>query len=152
LTAVVKLFLKRSEDAKDMVTTVLKAATSNIDNPDLRDRGYIYWRLLSTDPEAAATVVLCKRQPIVDDSHTIDDSVLDILLSNVATLASIYHKPPELFIKDGKATMVLKPSKSDRKNDSDSDDSSDESSSSDDDDDDDDNDDDDDDDNDDDAT
>jgi hypothetical protein len=23
------------------------------DNPDLRDRGYIYWRLLSTDPAAA---------------------------------------------------------------------------------------------------
>jgi len=21
------------------------------DNPDLRDRAYIYWRLLSTDPE-----------------------------------------------------------------------------------------------------
>lgn len=24
------------------------------DNPDLRDRAYIYWRLLSTDPGACA--------------------------------------------------------------------------------------------------
>ena len=28
-------------------------ALQDSDNPDLRDRGYIYWRLLSTDPEAA---------------------------------------------------------------------------------------------------
>ena len=32
---------------------VLKWATEDIDNPDLRDRSFIYWRLLSTDPEAA---------------------------------------------------------------------------------------------------
>lgn len=30
---------------------VLSCATNDTDNPDLRDRAYIYWRLLSTDPE-----------------------------------------------------------------------------------------------------
>lgn len=30
---------------------VLNNATVETDNPDLRDRAYIYWRLLSTDPE-----------------------------------------------------------------------------------------------------
>jgi vesicle coat complex subunit len=43
LTAVVKVFLKRPEEAKEMVTQVLTAATESVDNPDLRDRGYIYW-------------------------------------------------------------------------------------------------------------
>merc|ERR1711937_1065216 len=43
LTAVVKLFLKRPEDAKQMVTKVLELATKTTDNPDLRDRGYVYW-------------------------------------------------------------------------------------------------------------
>lgn len=28
-------------------------ATKESENPDLRDRGFIYWRLLSADPEAA---------------------------------------------------------------------------------------------------
>jgi AP-1 complex subunit beta-1 len=28
-------------------------ATDDSDNPDLRNRGYIYWRMLSQDPEAA---------------------------------------------------------------------------------------------------
>ena len=31
------------------------------ENPDLRDRGFIYWRLLSTDPAAAKDVVLAEK-------------------------------------------------------------------------------------------
>jgi AP-1 complex subunit beta-1 len=33
------------------VQVVLNNATQETDNPDLRDRAYVYWRLLSTDPE-----------------------------------------------------------------------------------------------------
>lgn len=46
------------EDTQEMVQRVLDMATEESDNPDLRDRGFIYWRLLSTDPEAAKLVVL----------------------------------------------------------------------------------------------
>ncbi len=53
LTAIVKLFLKRPSDTQELVQNVLSLATQDSDNPDLRDRGYIYWRLLSTDPAAA---------------------------------------------------------------------------------------------------
>ena len=53
LTAIVKLFLKRPADTQQLVQSVLSLATQESDNPDLRDRGYIYWRLLSTDPAAA---------------------------------------------------------------------------------------------------
>jgi AP-1 complex subunit beta-1 len=28
-------------------------ATQNNDNPDIRDRAYVYWRLLSSSPQAA---------------------------------------------------------------------------------------------------
>ena len=50
LTAIVKLFLKRPTDTQELVQQVLSLATQDSDNPDLRDRGFIYWRLLSTDP------------------------------------------------------------------------------------------------------
>jgi len=53
LTATVKLFLKRPQGTEEMVQRVINMATQETDNPDLRDRGYIYWRLLSSDPEAA---------------------------------------------------------------------------------------------------
>ena len=53
MTAIVKLFLKKPNETQELVQTVLSLATQDSDNPDLRDRGYIYWRLLSTDPAAA---------------------------------------------------------------------------------------------------
>jgi vesicle coat complex subunit len=57
LTATVKLFLKKPTDSvQRMIQLVLSAATNETDNPDLRDRAYVYWRLLSTDPE------VCTRQ------------------------------------------------------------------------------------------
>ena len=106
LTAIVKLFLKRPEDAKELVGQVLNLATSNADNPDLRDRGYVYWRLLSTDPEAAQAVVLAAKPVISDDTFQLDAPVLDMLISNISTLASIYHKPPEFFVKDHKSISL----------------------------------------------
>jgi AP-1 complex subunit beta-1 len=59
----VKLFLKKPTDSvQRMIQLVLSAATNETDNPDLRDRAYVYWRLLSTDPEVGRQLcmVLCK--------------------------------------------------------------------------------------------
>lgn len=54
MSAAVKLFLKKpTGKPQAMIQLVLTYATQATDNPDLRDRAYIYWRLLSTDPEGA---------------------------------------------------------------------------------------------------
>ncbi|KAL0371842.1 UNVERIFIED_CONTAM: Beta-adaptin-like protein C [Sesamum calycinum] len=168
LTATVKLFLKKpTEGPQQMIQVVLNNATVETDNPDLRDRAYIYWRLLSTDPEllypvtctfclgcmggvpsvllltfggtleivlAAECLVqvhleltmlkipyllktnglghqclflgtdLCKgcclaEKPVIsDDSNQLEPSLLDELLANIATLSSVYHKPPDAFV------------------------------------------------------
>ncbi|KAH8513392.1 hypothetical protein Peur_057199 [Populus x canadensis] len=99
LTATVKLFLKKpTEGPQQMIQVVLNNATMETDNPDLRDRAYIYWRLLSTDPEAAKDVVLAEKPVISDDSNQLDPSLLDELLANISTLSSVYHKAPEAFV------------------------------------------------------
>jgi AP-1 complex subunit beta-1 len=98
LTAVVKCFLKNPENTQEMVQTVLDKATEESDNPDLRDRGFIYWRLLSTDPEAAKMVVLGDKPVIEDDTFKLDPVLLNSLIGQIATLSSIYHKPPEAFV------------------------------------------------------
>ncbi|XP_008789499.2 beta-adaptin-like protein C [Phoenix dactylifera] len=104
LTATVKLFLKKpTEGPQQMIQAVLNNATVETDNPDLRDRAYIYWRLLSTDPEAAKDVVLAEKPVISDDSNQLDPSLLDELLANIATLSSVYHKPPDAFVSRVKA-------------------------------------------------
>jgi len=77
LTAVVKLFLKRPKTAQQMVTDILAKATQEVDNPDLRDRGYLYWRLLSTDPDAAKQVVLAQKPLISENTDNLDPTVLE---------------------------------------------------------------------------
>ena len=98
LTATVKCFLKNPEETQDMVQRVLDLATEESDNPDLRDRGFIYWRLLSTDPEAAKLVVLGDKPVIEDDTFRLEPNLLNVLVVQIATLSSIYHKPPEAFV------------------------------------------------------
>ncbi|KAL3743021.1 hypothetical protein ACJRO7_018344 [Eucalyptus globulus] len=106
LTATVKLFLKKpTEGPQQMIQVVLNNATVETDNPDLRDRAYIYWRLLSTDPEAAKDVVLAEKPVITDDSNQLDPTLLDELLANIATLSSVYHKPPDTFVTRVKTTV-----------------------------------------------
>lgn len=61
LTASVKMYIKKQEECEEMVMNVLHLASEESANPDLRDRGYIYWRMLSTDPSATKDVVLTKR-------------------------------------------------------------------------------------------
>jgi AP-1 complex subunit beta-1 len=118
LSAVVKLFLLCPEDSKEMVTSVLNMATESADNPDLRDRGYVYWRLLSTDPAAAQRVVLAEKPVISDDTYRIDDGLLETLITQISTLSSVYHKPPESFVKGGRSMQFRA---QDAKGDSDSD-------------------------------
>lgn len=57
LTAVVKLFLKKPDSSQGVVQKVLENATKDCESPDVRDRAYIYWRLLSTDPGAARVCI-----------------------------------------------------------------------------------------------
>ena len=104
LTAVVKLFLKRPEKAQGLVQKVLQAATAENDNPDVRDRAYVYWRLLSntSDPNATKNIVLSDKPPIVTTIHSLPPNLLDQLLGELSTLASVYHKPPEQFVGQGR--------------------------------------------------
>jgi AP-1 complex subunit beta-1 len=106
LTATVKCFLKNPEETQDMVQRVLDLATEESDNPDLRDRGFIYWRLLSTDPEAAKLVVLGDKPVIEDDTFRLEPNLLNVLVGQIATLSSIYHKPPEAFVVRAKRSPV----------------------------------------------
>lgn len=129
LTAIVKLFLKKPSETQELVQQVLSLATQvgsaaarcwtaapvrppggprahpnpnpaqDSDNPDLRDRGYIYWRLLSTDPVTAKEVVLSEKPLISEETDLIEPTLLDELICHIGSLASVYHKPPSAFVE-----------------------------------------------------
>ena len=107
LTAVVKLFLRKPDNNQAMVQAVLDKTTKECDNPDLRDRGFMYWRLLSADPEAAKAVVLADRPLIKDTSAALDPDLLALLVENLGTLASVFHKPPTTFVSKIRADRRL---------------------------------------------
>ena len=113
---------RRRNDDQCRLFCCRSLAQEESDNPDLRDRGYIYWRLLSTDPEAARAVVLAEKPNIADDTYSLEpevdadrcllrrlqsvsypmrlacDQLLTALITDISTLASIYHKPASAFV------------------------------------------------------
>ena len=93
LTATVKLFIQRPTKGQQLVPQVLKWCTEETDDPDLRDRGYMYWRLLSTDPATAKQIVMGQKPPITAESEKLDLRTLEELCLNVGTLATVYLKP-----------------------------------------------------------
>ncbi|KAJ5215805.1 Armadillo-like helical [Penicillium cinerascens] len=93
LTATVKFFIQRPTKGQQIVPQVLKWCTEETDDPDLRDRGYMYWRLLSTDPATAKQVVMGQKPPITAESEKLDPHTLEELCLNVGTLATVYLKP-----------------------------------------------------------
>ncbi|CAD7931371.1 unnamed protein product [Amoebophrya sp. A25] len=99
LTGVVKLFLKSPGTAtQQMVTRTLKLCTEETDDPDLRDRGYMYWRLLSSDPKVTKEVVLGTKPKISDDSGRLPPKMLETLIHGVGTLSSVYRQLPDTFL------------------------------------------------------
>ncbi|KNC76392.1 hypothetical protein SARC_11106 [Sphaeroforma arctica JP610] len=98
LTAVVKLFLRRPQKAQKLVQQVLKTTTEEVQDPDLRDRGYIYWRLLSTDPAMAKRIVLAEKPLINDSQERTEPKLLEELTSTIGSLASVYHRHASEFV------------------------------------------------------
>ncbi|KAI9363455.1 adaptin N terminal region-domain-containing protein [Zopfochytrium polystomum] len=107
LTACVKLFLKKPGSAQELVQKILQTATQGCENPDIRDRAYIYWRLLSSNPQAAKAVVLSQKPPIEADNNAVSETLLDELISNIGNLASVYHKPAGLLNTAGALDIVV---------------------------------------------
>ncbi|KAB8293002.1 hypothetical protein EYC80_007364 [Monilinia laxa] len=81
---------------------VLQVSTAENDNPDLRDRAYVYWRLLSGDLSIAKNIILSDKPPITTTMSSLPQALLDQLLTELSTLASVYHKPPETFVGQGR--------------------------------------------------
>ncbi|KAI9221725.1 adaptin N terminal region-domain-containing protein [Blastocladiella britannica] len=90
LTSSIKCFLVRPE-TQPIVHEVLRLATTS-DNPDLRDRAFVYWRLLSSKHDVKAIMAACP--PIeYEASEQLSVGLLNELVKHLGTLAAVWHKP-----------------------------------------------------------
>lgn len=106
LTATVKLFLRRPSAGSTLVPKVLKWATQDVRNPDCRDRGYMYWRLLSSSAADAKKVVLAELPVIDTHFDRMDKQLLDQLLLQGNSLSSVYFRVPQSFIRGAKGRFL----------------------------------------------
>jgi len=102
LTATVKAVLKGAIEDQSVLENLFHTCI-NSDNPDIRDRGFFYWRLVASDVEAAKDMVTAGKPVIKDDSQDLDVAILVKLLPHIGSLASLLHKPPEFFVSALKA-------------------------------------------------
>lgn len=103
LNAVIKINLNPAvkQDFSKLLQQTLTEITENDDDIDLRDRAYIYWRLLSSNEEKLSHDIILHKLPPIDSSiHTFNPLILNELVSELSTLSSIYGKPSYTFIKD----------------------------------------------------
>lgn len=100
LTAVVKVNLALpNAGCSSQLQAVLEKATKECENADVRDKAYIYWRLLSTSSvEAQKKIVSANLPPIKSTIASFNPAILEILLRELSTLSSVYHKPASSFI------------------------------------------------------
>lgn len=89
-----------------MITNILTTATEQVANPDIKDRAYIYWRMLSTSPQKAQDVVLGTKPNVASDTYNIyDEELVDKLISGIGGLSSIYHKTQTEWAKEQQKYM-----------------------------------------------
>lgn len=100
LTAIVKINLALPNGGfGGLLQEVLDKATRECENADVRDKAYIYWRLLSlSSADAQLQVILTKLPPIKTVIASFNPAVLDLLVHELSTLASVYHKPAFTFV------------------------------------------------------
>ncbi|KAH0790090.1 Adaptin N terminal region family protein [Histomonas meleagridis] len=102
LTAVVKYYLV-SEDGDDMLRRIINMATNQIDNPDVRDRAFMYLWLVSEAPDDAADIILTNREnpPKLNiELYSIDPQLVKQLVPQIGTLAILYNKLPSEFVQN----------------------------------------------------
>jgi Adaptin N terminal region len=98
LTSATKCYLDYSDNDKvfEIIQGILKQTTENCENPDLRDKAFIYWRLLALEKvDMMKKVLLAERPQTLFPSEDFEKPFLKKLLANIGAVSSIYHSAPE---------------------------------------------------------
>ncbi|KAG7880324.1 hypothetical protein KL935_002784 [Ogataea polymorpha] len=108
LTTIVKINLtKPTPVTQSLLQQALNQATKEIENPDVRDKAYIYWRILSTDNSELQKKIILSKLPVLES--TIDHFpplLLNELVNEISNLGSVYHKPASSFIKSVDGELI----------------------------------------------
>lgn len=97
LTSVVKQYLK-TDKGLNLLSKLLQMSTEEANNPDLRDRAYIYWRLISGDKELAKQIVLTDKPLINSEEKIINEKLREKLTKKIGHISSLLLQDPDTLI------------------------------------------------------
>lgn len=102
LISIVKVnIIKPSPVTQNFLQNTLTICTEKSDNPDIRDRAFIYWRLLSSSNNSVINRIVLQPLPIIDSTvPRLPSDKVDELVKELGSLSSIYHEPASSFLSN----------------------------------------------------
>jgi vesicle coat complex subunit len=93
LNAIIKNYLNKPNECEELVKVCLQKGAEESENPDVRDRSYIYWRLLENDPDLAKEMIAGEKRPFeFNEEEAFDQDILDDIINNMTNVSGVYHR------------------------------------------------------------
>ena len=101
LNAAVKNFLTKPDESEELVKICLQKGAEESENPDVRDRAYIFWRLLELDPDIAKQMV-CGEKSMFKfiEADELDVDTIDDMINNMTNVSACYFKKDKDMINE----------------------------------------------------
>lgn len=114
LNSAIKFFVREQTPyMEDICMKLFKLFTEDVNDPDLRNRTFMYWRLLSIAKEqpnilSADTLkeIVDGQLPIIEMNAKLDPVILEELELNIGTITSIYLKPTAQIFRANRVKLL----------------------------------------------
>ena len=101
LNAAVKNFLTKPDEGEELVKICLQKGAEESENPDVRVRAYIYWRLLEIDPDIAKEMVCGEKSAFkFNEDDGLDVDTIDDMINNMTNVSACYFKKEKDIINE----------------------------------------------------
>lgn len=110
LTAIVKAHICQPYNKKlhELVESTLTTVIDGVDNPDVRQRGLFYWRLLSAQLPNAIDIIKPRLPPLDTDTDALGSKTREELELCIGCMSSIYLRPISQVFRHCKPPTLIK--------------------------------------------
>jgi AP-2 complex subunit beta-1/AP-1 complex subunit beta-1 len=92
LTSIVKNYVSKPDEGEIITKLILKKGAEEISDPDIRDRAYLYWRILESEPDIAKEMMNFEKKTFeFNEDNYYEDDLIDDMLFNFTNVSSVYH-------------------------------------------------------------
>ena len=92
LTSALKMYLHNQDKYQNSIVTLLQNTSENTDNADLRDRAFLYWRMLDEDINLAKEIILGEK-PVIKfkEEMVFDKDLVNDLIHHIGFVNTCFH-------------------------------------------------------------